>query len=212
MRLPRPCRVWGRRGKINFMNEPTHPSAFASHPPGPRRFSADEFMRMAETGILAPDERVELIGGEIIVMSPAGRFHEVLRGVLAYRWARLASPETFVVAEMQLRLAEDHQPVADIGVFPAALLAPDARGPDMLLVVEIADSSWQLDTTVKAAAYAAGGVREYWVINARTRVTLVHREPVEGAYRSIVEVPSTDSLTPALAPELAIRLTDLPEA
>lgn len=176
-----------------------------------RRFTVDEFLAMGEAGVFGPDERVELLAGEIYVKSPAGRFHEVLRGLLAYHWTRLARPETFVMAEMQLRLSDDYQPVVDIGVFPASLLAPDARGPDMLFVVEIADTSLKLDTTIKAAAYAKGGVHEYWVVDARTRTTLVHREPqADGTYAVTFEVPADDMATPLLVPELAIRMADLP--
>lgn len=194
------------------MNQHARMSPAAPHPPGPRRFSVDEFMLMGETGVLAPDERVELIGGEIIVMSPAGRLHEVLRSELAVEWGRVAPRSMKVVTELQLRLSDAHQPVPDIGVFPASMLAPDTRGPDMLLVVEIADSSLDVDLTVKAAAYASGGVREYWVINAKTRATLVHREPGPNGYASLTEVPAGQTVTPLLAPALAIRLSDLPAA
>jgi Uma2 family endonuclease len=113
---------------------------------------------------------------------------------------------------MQLRLSDYHQPVIDIGVLPFELLPPDARGPDMLLIVEIADSSLKMDTPIKAAAYAASGVREYWVINARTRSTLIHRDPTANGYASIIEQAPGATLTPHLAPELAIRLSDLPAA
>ncbi len=185
----------------------------SSEGPAPhRRFTVDEFEQMGAAGIIGPDERVELIAGEIYVMSPAGRFHEVLRFQLAYQWTRLAPSNVMVGAEMQLRLTDYHQPVVDIGVLPFALLPPDARGPDMLLVVEIADSSLAIDTGIKAAAYAAGGVREYWVINARTRSTLIHRDPGPDGYTSKFEVPATEAVTPLLVPELAIRLVDLPSA
>lgn len=193
------------------MNQHARLNPAKRHPPGPRRFTVEEFMRMGETGVLAPDERVELIGGEIIVMSPAGRLHEVLRTYLAHQWSRSAPAGMLVAAEMQLRVADDYQPVADIGVLPLAILPPDARGPDMLLVVEIADSSLDFDLSTKAPAYAAGGVREYLVINAMTRTTLIHGDPDGGAYRSVTEVPASDLLTPALAPELTLRLADLPE-
>lgn len=177
-----------------------------------RRFTVDEFEQMGAVGIIGPDERVELIDGEIVVMSPAGRFHEVLRTYLAYHWAKRAPDTVMVSPEMQLRLSEHHQPVLDIGVLPFAILPPDARGPDMLLVVEIADSSLATDTGIKAKAYAENGVREYWVINARTRETLIHRDPTADGYASITEVAPDATLTPLLAPELAIRLTDLPSA
>ncbi len=185
----------------------------SSEGPAPhRRFTVDEFEQMGAAGIIGPDERVELIAGEIYVMSPAGRFHEVLRHYLMAHWSRCVRPEYFVTDEMQLRLSDYHQPVVDIGVLPFAMLPPDARGPDMLLVLEIADSSLAIDTGLKAAAYAAGGVREYWVINARTRSTLIHHDPGSDGYTSKFEVPATEAVTPLLVPELAIRLVDLPSA
>ena len=180
---------------------------------GKRRFTVDEFEQMAMAGILGPDERVELIAGEIITMSPVGRFHEVLRGYLAQHWTQAAiGMNLLVMAEMQLRLSDDYQPVADIGVLPFAILPPDARGPDMLLVVEIADSSLKMDTTTKAAAYAAAGIRDYWVINARTRETLIHRNPGPEGYTSITTTAASEVSTPLLVPELAIRMADLPRA
>jgi Uma2 family endonuclease len=177
-----------------------------------RRFSVDEFMAMGAAGIFGPDERVELLAGEIYQMSPAGRFHEVLRGYLAYQWARLAPSSVLVMPEMQLRIGDDYQPVVDIGILPFAVLPPDARGPNMLLVVEIADSSLASDIGIKAAAYASGGVHEYWVINARTRTTLIHRDATAEGYRSLTEVAADQVVTPTLVPELAIRLSDLPAA
>ena len=175
-----------------------------------RRFTVDEFEAMGMAGIFGPDERVELIAGEVVAMSPAGRFHEVLRGYLTQHWSRAAPNGVLVMAEMQLRLAIDYQPVLDIGVLPFTILPPDARGQDILLVVEIADSSWKMDTSIKAAAYAMGGVREYWVINARTRETLIHRAPQPEGYSDTFEVAAADISTPLLVPELAIRLSELP--
>ena len=185
----------------------------SSEGPAPhRRFTVDEFEQMGAAGIIGPDERVELIAGEIYVMSPAGRFHEVLRGYLAHHWMRRVPETVLVASKMQLRLSAHHQPVVDIGVVPIAILPPDARGPDMLLVVEIADSSLKMDTGIKAAAYAAGSVREYWVINARTRSTLVHRDPSPDGYSAITEASRDTPLTPLLVPELTIQMSSLPKA
>jgi Uma2 family endonuclease len=175
-----------------------------------RRFTVDEFEAMGMAGIFGPNERVELLAGEIYVMSPA-RFHEVLRHYLADHFRRVGNVGLLIAEEMQLQLSEDFQPRVDLGVLPFALLPPDARGPDMLVVVEIADSSLKLDTTFKAAAYATGGVREYWVINARNRMTLVHREPQsDGTYAVKFEVAAEAVATPLLLPELAVRLSELP--
>ena len=185
----------------------------SDEPDAKRRFTVDEFERMGTAGIFGPDERVELLAGEIYRMSPAGRFHEVLRTELCLHWSQLSVGQAFKIAsEMPLRLSSDFEPVADIVVYPHTLLSPDVRGPTALLVVEIADSSFESDRTFKAAAYAAGGVREYWVINARTREIYAHRMPSFDGYRYTFEVTARDTATPELVPELAVRLADLPAA
>ena len=79
----------------------------------------------------------------------------------------------------------------------------------MLLVVEVAETSLSFDMTTKAALYAAHGVRDYWVIEARTLVTKVFRGPSASGYATSVPVPASDLLLPLLAPSLALRLADL---
>ena len=177
-----------------------------------RRFTAGEFERMGMAGIFAPDERVELIAGEIYRMSPVGPLHTVLRAYLAHSWSRRASDQALVISEAPLRLSEDFEPVADLVVLPFGTLPKDFNGKVALLVVEIADSSLAMDTGVKAAAYAAGGVREYWVINARTRETIVHTAPGLEGYGVVTTVASGDLVTPREAPELAVRMSELPQA
>jgi Uma2 family endonuclease len=179
-----------------------------------RRFTVDEYRRMANVGILGPDERVELIGGEIVRMSPEGRFHEVLRSELAMVWyPRCAAAGLKMLLEKALRVADDYEPVVDVVVYPASILAPDVTPATARLLVEIADTSWRLDTEIKRAAYAAAGVRDYWVIDARTRSTRIHRDPrADGTYATTVDVPADQMLLPLLVPKLAICLNDLPQA
>jgi Uma2 family endonuclease len=101
-------------------------------------------------------------------------------------------------------------PEPDLIAFPSPLLVPDVRADTVLLVVEIADSSLPIDLNTKAPRYAATGVREYWVINAQSLVTTVHREPrPAGEYAACNEHPATEMLIPTLVPSLAVRLADL---
>ncbi len=192
----------------------THPAprpvSRADAAPLPRRFTVDEYRRMAEAGVFRRDERVELIGGEIVAMSPVGRHHEVLRSELLMAWARACPPELKIASESPLRLSESYEPVSDIYVLPADLLTPDARAGAVLLVVEIADSSLAYDTTTKAEVYAAHGVREYWVIDAKRRAVKVHRHPEPGGYATTFKIESGAQAVPDLAPSLAIRISDLP--
>ena len=132
---------------------------------------------MAAAGYFHEYDRFELLGGEIVPMSPKGRRHEIIRAKLAYRFTRSASEAQFVVSEPQFNLSDDTYVVPDILVHPAEILTPDVRGSDALLVVEVADTSLAYDLRTKAPLYASYGVREYWVINAATLMTAVHRQP-----------------------------------
>jgi Uma2 family endonuclease len=114
-----------------------------------------------------------------------------------------------VVSEPQLNLTPDTYVLPDIMIHPAAIETPDVRGGDVWLVVEVADTSLHYDILTKARLYAENGVREYWVIDARTLSTKVHREPAGQAYAIEREVAMDERLVPALVSECAISLLAL---
>lgn len=174
-----------------------------------RRWSVAEIEAMVAKGIIDEDERFELIGGEVVPMSPKGRRHEILRSELAFSMTQRAGPDLRVVAEPQLNLSDDLYVVPDILVYPAAIKVPDVRGPTALLVIEIADTSLNYDLVTKAQLYAAHGVREYWVINANTLVTQVHRLPSGSEYSDKQRLTADERLVPEAAPALAVALHDL---
>jgi Uma2 family endonuclease len=168
-----------------------------------------EIERLAAGGYFHDQDRFELVGGEIVPMSPKGRRHEIVRAAVAFSFPRAAPEGVFVVSEPQFNLGEDTYVVPDILVHPTAIKTPDVRGGDALLVVEVADTSLTYDLQTKARLYASYGVREYWVINGTTLVTTVHREPSGSAYASIREIPAGGLISPALAPALAVSLAAL---
>ncbi len=177
-----------------------------------RKWSVHDLERMLEAGIVGEGDRLELFGGDLIAMSPKGRHHEVLRIALNAHWVRMLPPEVMIAPETPFRLAEYDEPEPDFIVYPSAILAPDVRGDSVLLVVEIADSSLNHDLGRKAVRYAAFGVREYWVVNAVTRMTTVYRSPSLDGFVERIEVPGHQLLRPTLAPTLVVRLDDLPSA
>ena len=174
-----------------------------------RRFTVAEIEAMVARGIILEDERIELIGGEVVPMSPKGRRHEIIRTELAFYMTRQAPPGVKVAAEAQLNLNDDTYLVPDILVYPATTKVPDVRGPSALLVIEVADTSLDYDLNTKVGTYAAHGVREYWVINAKTLATRVHRRPSASGYGDVTELAADTTLTPEAAPRLAVRLNDL---
>jgi Uma2 family endonuclease len=132
------------------------------------RWTVAEIERMAADGYFRDEERFELVGGEIVPMSPKGRRHEIIRGRSSFRLVKWAPDGEFVITEPQFNLDDDTYLHPGILVHPAAIETPDVRGGDVLVAVEVADSSLHYDLNTKAPICAACGVREYWVINAVT--------------------------------------------
>ena len=174
-----------------------------------RKWTGEEVQRMIEAGIVEHGERFELIGGDLVAMAAKGNHHETLKSALNDFWIRARAADIRVTPETPLRLDPHCEPEPDFIVFPAGMKPGDVRGETVLLVVEIADTSLIQDHRTKAPLYAAFGVREYWVINARSRATTVYREPGPSGYGSRVELPGDALLVPLLAPSLAVRLADL---
>lgn len=173
------------------------------------RWTVAEIERLEAAGFFSEYDKFELLGGEIVPMSPKGRRHELIREELTFRFAKLAPPSIFVASEPQLNLSADTYAVPDILVRPAAIKTPDLRGSDALLLVEIADSSLGYDLETKAPLYASHWIPEYWVINALTLMTTVHLRPDGNAYTATEELPPKARLVPLLAPELAVSLSEL---
>jgi Uma2 family endonuclease len=149
------------------------------------RFTVDEFHRMGEAGILSEDDRVELINGEIVEMTPIGSRHATCVRRLD-RWLhRLVGEEAVVSAQQPLALANDGEPIPDI-----ALLRPrddeyaeaHPTGTDALLVIEVADSSVLYDRNAKSRLYAASGVPEYWVVDLTRNAVVVFQDARNGQY------------------------------
>jgi Uma2 family endonuclease len=170
-----------------------------------------EVERVAAAGIFTDHDRFELVGGEMVPMSPEGRRHAILRAELTFRISELAvaAGNLMVVAEPQFNLSSDSYLVPDILVHPRSIKTYDLRPADAVLVVEIADTSLNYDTGTKMPLYAVHGVPEYWVINAATLVTTVYRQPSDDSYTSTQEIPGDALLVPARLPELAVRLNAL---
>ena len=173
------------------------------------RWTTAELVRLTELGAFTAEDRFELIGGEIVPMSPVGRRHEVLAEMIEEHFRSKASADVRIVNERQFNLADDTYCKPDIFVRPAAIRSYDVRGDAVLLVVEVSASSLAFDLSTKAALYARHGVREYWVIDAATLVTSVHRGPGPDGYAEKRAFAATDMLTPVLVPALAVRLADL---
>jgi Uma2 family endonuclease len=190
----------------------------ATRPPGvtqgaegfPRRkFTTREVIAMIEAGVIAPDERFELIEGEIVPMSPQHHDHESIKSELVTILARLVPDHLRLGIETSVYLADDTFVNPDVTLFPKAIRTDAVAGTDLLLAVEIAATTMRYDKGKKAPLYAANAFREFWLIDARERVTWVHTRPENGEWGSVVKVPGTEPLTLAALPGLAFRVADV---
>ncbi len=175
-----------------------------------RRFTVAEVEAMVAAGVMEEDERVELIGGELVPMSPKGNQHEVVKIALLRRWYQRAPSEYDLAPETTFRLSEDTYLEPDAVVYESALEPRDLTGPIVLLVVEIADSSRRYDMGRKARLYARFGVRELWVIDAVKLTTRVFRQPAADGYGEVRDFTAAERIVPLFAPEdFALRLDEL---
>jgi Uma2 family endonuclease len=176
----------------------------------PRRyFTFTELEQMTASGILGEDERIELIGGEIVPMSLRGDHHEILKTALNIYWARKLPNDLLYTPETTFKVSDDTYFEPDFVFYPKEAGWKGLGATTAKLVVEVADSSLGYDMGRKAALYASFGIAELWVIHAVTLQTRIHRAPTATGYRSIIDLPSTETLVPELVPAVAVRLADL---
>lgn len=175
-----------------------------------RRWSVAEIREMMAKGIILEDERFELIGGELVPMSPKGARHELVKKALQQHWFPLivGSPID-LITETTLYIGDDEFREPDFLFWPRSIPLKDVTAGSALLIVEVADTSLGYDLGTKAHAYARLGLAELWVINAKTLVTTIHRKPESAGYPDPRDAGPDELLEPLLAPHLAVRLTDL---
>jgi Uma2 family endonuclease len=173
------------------------------------RWTTDELVRLTELGVFTEYDRFELLGGEIVPMSGSGQRHDALTDGLAQFVMPQLQRRLRIGQERHLHLDEATYTVPDLIVRPALIKMPDVRGDTVLWIAEISDASLSYDLTIKAPLYARFGVREYWVVEAWSLITHVHRGPTAAGYSTVTEVAADVELAPLLVPELKVTMAKL---
>lgn len=173
------------------------------------RLSVTQYRRMGEAGILTRADRVELIDGEVIDMSPAGSRHAGIVRQLARLLERASGDEAIVSVQSPLALGDASEPEPDI-----VLLRPRAdyykaahpTAADALLVIEVADTSLRFDRQIKLPLYARHGIGEVWIIDIEHDIVTSQREPRGGRYKLVEDIRALDAAAPAALPRVRIDL------
>ena len=175
-----------------------------------RRFSRDEYHEMARTGILRPEERVELIHGEILAMTPQGTPHAAFIDFLDTQLQQAFGDRVAVRTQLPLALGETSEPEPDLAVVPGEPLDyVHAHPTTALLIVEVAETSLSFDRTIKAMLYAEHRIPEYWIVNIGDHQLEVFRNPSSSGYETHKILRADECVTPLHAPNFSLPLASL---
>lgn len=172
------------------------------------RFTVSDYFRMAESGIIAPDAKVELIDGEIIDMSPIGPFHSGSVNDLASHFIAISSGRWWTSIQSPLDLGRFDMPEPDLALLRPAVhryKSVHPKAEDVFLLIEVSDSSLRLDQSVKLPLYAKQEIPEVWILNVPQRQLEVYRDPQSGTYAEKLILKS-GIVAPAAFPDSGIEV------
>lgn len=177
-----------------------------------RRFTAREYLSVVEMGVIGPDERVELIDGEIVKMAAAGFRHVACVDRLTRLFTAVLGPEVIVRVQSTTVISRRSVPEPDVVLlrYREDFYANGGAPVDAIhLVVEVSESTVAYDRRVKGPLYARAGIVEYWQVNLPDEHVVVHTDPRSGQYRSVQVLRRGETLSPTALPELSFRVDDV---
>jgi Uma2 family endonuclease len=175
-------------------------------------FTVDQYHQLEKIGVLTEDDRVELIHGEIVEMAPIGERHFGHVNRFNYIFSRLFGDRALLHIQNPVRLGPRIEPEPDV-----VLLKPrddfyETGVPtpaDVLLLIEIADSSVEYDRNTKVPLYGQAGIVEYWLVNLVQDQIVVYRDPSPTGYRTVQVFRPGDAIQPLLFPDVTIAVSDV---
>lgn len=177
-----------------------------------RRWTRDEYYRAYTSGLFGPEERLELIRGEIKEKMPQRPRHATGVRKLERALLRFENDAYHVRSQAPITLLNDSEPEPDLVVARGSLETFEERHPlaeELVLVVEVSDTTLTYDRTDKARLYAEAGIAEYWVLNVAGGYLEVRRDPDEGEYHSLQTIRTGDSIAPLFSPDTPLPVADL---
>jgi hypothetical protein len=176
-----------------------------------RRFNVDEYYAMARAGILAEDERVELLDGEIVEMTPIGIRHAACVRRLTDSFTHRFAGRAIVSGQNPVRLDAYCEPEPDVALLRLPRERYDLAHPtpgDVLLIVEVADTSLQRDRGGKLPLYASAGIPEVWIVNVEAREIEIYRQPSGDRYTEVHHL-GEGTVTPVAFPDETIDIEEI---
>ena len=174
-----------------------------------RHFTADEFNKMVEAGILVEDDHVELIEGEIVQMSPVGKHHVACVNRVSTMLHEALGRTAIVSVQNPIDLDPISQPEPDICVLaPRDDFYTDelSKATDVLLLIEVSDTTAKFDRLMKVPLYAQASILEVWIIDLQEDIIEIYSDPAAGAYRQRRRANRGQSVTPQALPQFTVEV------
>ena len=180
--------------------------------PARRRFTVAEYYAMADAGILSEDDRVELLDGDLVVMPPIGNWHGGSVKLFANTFPPVLQGRAIVAVQDPVTLDEHSEPQPDVTLLQCRddFYRNGHPGPgDVLLLIEVADSSVEFDRTVKLAAYARAGIPEVWIAARPERRIEVYTDPDAGSYATVRYHGPGETVAPQAFPDIVLLVDQI---
>ena len=175
-----------------------------------RRFDVDEYYAMAEAGILSEDDRVELLDGEIVRMAPIGSLHASCVDILARILITQVGERAVVRVQNPVNLGSRTEPQPDVMLLKWDDYSQGHPGPeDVLLLIEVSDTTVESDRGVKLPLYAQSGIREVWIVDLTTQAVETYSEPEGDSYAKTGLVGLDGDLSPAALGDVSLAVRQI---
>lgn len=177
-----------------------------------RLFTVEEYYEMTRSGILSENDRLELLAGEIVEMSPIGSRHAACVNGLNLMFNASLQGWAIVSVQNPIRLSRYSEPEPDLALLKLQedFYARAHPGPrDVFLVIEVAETSVEMDRKAKLPLYAEAGIPEVWIFDLQARDVEVYRKPFEGAYSVFEKYTPKQQISPQAFPEVKVDLEGL---
>jgi len=177
-----------------------------------KMFTTDEYHYMIEAGVLREDDRLELIQGEIFEMAAIGSYHASCVGRLTRLFSANFSEDVIVWVQNPVCIKQHSEPEPDVSLLKPRSDFYAGRHPepkDVMLIVEVADTSLEDDRDMKIPLYAKAGIREVWIVNLKASCVEVYTNPLSGEYRNVRIFRKGSVLSPGIFPDTEINVDDI---
>ncbi len=177
-----------------------------------RRFTVDDYYQMGKAGIFREDDRLELIDGEIVQMTPIGSLHVRCVIKLTRLFSPLIQQDYDLSVQNPIELDEFNQPQPDLVIIKQSDLDSidqPVKPKDIFLLIEVGDTSVQYDKDIKIPLYAKAGIKEVWQIDLQSQTIITYQQPTSDGYQSVCTHQSNDLISPQSFPHLQFTVSQI---